>query len=124
MAIEAALAACLFPAAVALLVSGLDDLALNLVCFWAWLKRRVRGSEPAVRRPDPATPIPEKRIAIFVPLWHEHVVIGGMVEHNVAAVNYDNWHFFIGAYPNDEPTLEAVRELETRFPNVHLAVCV
>ena len=46
-----------------------------------------------------------------------------MVEHNVAAINYDNYHFFIGAYPNDEPTLDAVRDLESRFPNVHLAVC-
>ncbi len=67
--------------------------------------------------------MPEKLIAIFVPLWHEHAVIGGMVEHNVAAINYDHYHFFIGAYPNDDPTLDAVRDLETRFPHVHLAVC-
>jgi adsorption protein B len=60
---------------------------------------------------------------VFVPLWHEHLVIGGMVEHNAAAINYGNYHFFIGAYPNDEPTLDAVRDLEARFPHVHLAVC-
>jgi adsorption protein B len=65
----------------------------------------------------------EKAIAIFVPLWHEHSVISGMVEHNVAAIDYDNYHFFIGAYPNDEPTLDTVRDLEARFPHVHLAVC-
>ena len=66
---------------------------------------------------------PEKTIAIFVPLWHEHAVIAGMVEHNASAINYGKYHFFIGAYPNDDPTLDAVRELETRFPHVHLAVC-
>lgn len=117
------MAACLFPAAVALLISGLDDLALNLVCLWAWFMRRVRAPGHRLNQRQPVAPETEKRIAIFVPLWHEHVVIGGMVEHNVAAINYDNYHFFIGAYPNDEPTLETVRELESRFPNVHLAVC-
>jgi bacteriophage N4 adsorption protein B len=123
LTLDAFVAACLFPAALALLFSGLDDLALDLVCFWAWLKRRLRPPAHHPENPDSATPRTEKRIAIFVPLWHEHSVIGGMVEHNVAAVNYDNYHFFIGAYPNDDPTLEAIRELEARFPNVHLAVC-
>jgi bacteriophage N4 adsorption protein B len=114
-------AACLFPIAAAILISGLDDLVLDAVCLWAWIRRRMVGrvSGP-VRRDRPAA---ERLIAIFVPLWHEHSVIGGMVEHNVAAVNYDHYHFFIGVYPNDEPTLDAVRDLETRFPNVHLAVC-
>ncbi len=46
-----------------------------------------------------------------------------MVEHNVSAIHYGNYHFFIGAYPNDDPTLDAVRDLESRFPRVHLAVC-
>ena len=123
LTLEAWIAACLFPAAFALLISGLDDLALDLVCFGAWLKRRFHPSADPLHPSGPAQPEAEKQIAIFVPLWHEHVVISGMVEHNVAAINYDNYHFFIGAYPNDDPTLEAVRELESRFPNVHLAVC-
>lgn len=112
------MAACLFPAAVAILASGLDDLILDAICLWAWL--RGRGFRAAVQDQPAAN---EKAIAIFVPLWHEYSVISGMVEHNVAAIDYDNYHFFIGAYPNDEPTLEAVRELETRFPHVHLAIC-
>ena len=119
LGMDAFVAGCLIPAAIALLVSGIDDLALDLVCFWAWVRRHCRRG--AVR--EERQVVGQKRIAIFVPLWHEHVVIGGMVEHNVAAIHYDNYHFFIGAYPNDEPTLEAVRELESRFPNVHLAVC-
>ena len=111
-------AACLFPAAIAILVSGLDDFILNAICLWTWLGRKnfhVSEVEHAERD--------EKAIAVFVPLWHEYQVIRGMVEHNVAAIDYDNYHFFIGAYPNDEPTLDAVRDLEARFPNVHLAVC-
>ncbi len=73
------------------------------------------GREPCSTAETAGHPV-EKRIAIFVPLWHEHAVIAGMVEHNVAAINYDNYHFFIGAYPNDDPTLDAVRDLESRFP--------
>ena len=118
---DAQVAACLVPAAVAILISGLDDLALDVVCLWAWLKGRWTKTNTALRFASGDRH--EKSIAIFVPLWHEHAVVGGMVEHNVAAIHYDNYHFFIGAYPNDEPTLDAVRDLELRFPHVHLAVC-
>jgi adsorption protein B len=114
----------LFPLAMLILVSGLDDLALDGVCLWAWLrarlKRRLSKQLPTEQKGSPHV---EKRIAIFVPLWHEHAVIAGMVEHNASAINYSNYHFFIGAYPNDDPTLDAVRELEARFTHVHLAVC-
>src|SRR5579864_5032745 len=69
LAIDAAVAACLFPAAVALLISGLDDLALDLVCLWAWFMRRVRGPGHRSGPSQPVAPASEKRIAIFVPLW-------------------------------------------------------
>ena len=114
-AIDRGVAACLLPVAAAILISGADDLALIAICLWTWTRHKTR--------PTPAECSDEKLIAIFVPLWHEYQVIAGMVEHNVAAIDYDNYHFFIGAYPNDEPTLDAVRELEARFPHVHLAVC-
>jgi adsorption protein B len=116
-------AACLVPTAIAILISGLDDLALDAVCLWAWVKRRLGKSKNRLTPPKLNAARPEKLIAIYVPLWHEHPVIRGMVEHNVAAIDYDNYHFFVGAYPNDERTLDAVRDLETRFPHVHLAVC-
>ncbi len=119
-AVDTFVAACLLPAALAILASGMDDLVLNAICLWAWLRRRsfrARGPQKIWLAEY------EKAIAIFVPLWHEFSVISGMVEHNVAAIDYNNYHFFIGAYPNDEPTLDAVRDLETGFPHVHLAVC-
>lgn len=118
---DVVVARCLFPLAFIILISGLDDLALDAVCLLAWLSGRL-PSKPAVTASDDGDG-GEKRIAIFVPLWHEHAVIAGMVEHNAAAINYSNYHFFIGAYPNDDPTLDAVRDLESRFSHVHLAVC-
>ena len=115
MTLDGWVAACLFPAALLILLSGVDDLALSAICLWGWIQRGRVKRRAAARA--------EKRIAIFVPLWHEHEVIAGMVEHNVSAIDYDNYDFFIGAYPNDDPTLDAVRELEVRFPHVHLAIC-
>lgn len=117
---DVAVAHCLFPLAWIIFVSGIDDLVLDAVWLWAWLSRRL-PSRPAADGDHPSRA--EKTIAIFVPLWHEHAVIAGMVEHNVAAIKYRNYHFFVGAYPNDDPTLDAVRDLESRFPHVHLAVC-
>lgn len=118
---DAGIARCLLPLALIILVSGLDDLILNALFFWAWIKRRL-PARPAVSERDDGSR-GEKCIAIFVPLWREAAVIAGMVEHNVSAINYENYHFFIGAYPNDDPTVDAVRDLESRFPHVHLAVC-
>jgi adsorption protein B len=116
--LDSFVAACLFPAALIIVASAVDDLVLNAVCLWAWIGRKAFR---APRQDQPAQT--EKLLAIFVPLWHEYQVIRGMVEHNVAAIDYDNYHFFIGAYPNDEPTLDAVSDLEARYPHVHLAVC-
>lgn len=104
------------PLAVWLAVSGIDDLILILI--WLWL-RCTASSAP--RRVTPSRDT-ESRIAIFTPLWQEEEVVREMVTHNVTAIQYRNYHFFIGAYPNDEGTVEAIRELEERFGNVHLAL--
>jgi bacteriophage N4 adsorption protein B len=113
------ISACLAPLAVWLLVSGLDDFFLDLVWLYDWVSRRFRRAAPAADERE----YPERLTAIFVPLWHEHAVIGQMVEHNLAAIRYGPYELFLGTYPNDEPTIEAVRELAARFPRVHLAVC-
>jgi bacteriophage N4 adsorption protein B len=65
----------------------------------------------------------ERKIAIFVPCWKESGVIGNMVRHNLAAIHYRNYDFFLGVYPNDEATVEAANQLAETFENVHVAVC-
>lgn len=116
--INAWCAALIPPLAAWVLVSGIDDLVLVAALAW----RRIAGVPPPPSA-DVLRATPEKRVAILIPLWREHDVIGRMVEHNLAAIRYRSYDFFIGAYPNDEPTIDAVRDLETRFPNVHLALC-
>ena len=63
----------------------------------------------------------ELRIAIFVPLWHEHRVIGQMLERNLASIQYANYDFFVGVYPNDPLTIRAVSEAAAHDPRIHLA---
>ena len=65
----------------------------------------------------------ERRIAIFVPCWKESGVIGNMIRHNLAAICYSNFDFFIGAYPNDESTVTAAGHLAESYRNVHVAAC-
>ncbi|MBZ5677463.1 MAG: glycosyl transferase family protein [Acidobacteriia bacterium] len=116
--------AILAPLAAAILISGLDDLVVDLAWAWTWLKSALRPAAslfpPGLRQLENA---PRQRIAIFVPLWHEHQVIGRMLEHNLAAIRYPDYHFFAGCYPNDVETQEAVRSVADRFPQVHLALC-
>jgi adsorption protein B len=118
--IDAFVGACIALLAIAILISGLDDLVVDLVWLWAWL--RARHAKPTVPASGP-NDAPEKRIAIFVPLWREHAVIERMLDHNLAAIQYRNYDFFVGGYPNDDRTLEAVRQVESRSARVHLAVC-
>jgi bacteriophage N4 adsorption protein B len=117
-------AVCLFPLACWVLFNGLDDLVLDLACAWSWLAARL-SQRPRFRRPSEAEldSVPRKRIAVFVPLWKEHRVIQKMVEHNVAANRYVNWDIFIGAYPNDAPTIAAIRAAGKQVNNIRLAIC-
>ncbi len=112
------------PLAWTILLSGLDDLAVDLIWAFAWLKAKLR---PAARLYPPGAgqldAAPVRRIAILVPLWHEHAVIGAMLEHNFASIRYADYTIFAGCYPNDVLTQDAVRTAAVRFPNVHLALC-
>jgi bacteriophage N4 adsorption protein B len=112
MAIDRWAAALLVPLIYWIFLNGLDDLVIEVA--WLFLPRertRLPSIEPAV----------ERRMAIFVPLWEEHRVIERMVAQNVGSLNYRNYDMFIGAYPNDAPTLAAIEEACKRFPNVHVA---
>ena len=108
------------PLAAALLLCGLDDLVPTAIYLWTKLLRRTPAPLPAQAR---SQPLPERRIAIFVPCWKESGVIANMVRHNLAAISYRNFDFFLGAYPNDTPTVEVLSGLAASFRNVHMALC-
>ncbi len=110
--------------AVLMLISGLDDLIIDIVY---WLRRGWRAATVyrAHDRLDyralygPA----EKPLAIMVPAWHETHVIGKMAELAATTLDYENYHIFVGTYPNDPDTQRDVDEVCARFRNVHKVVC-
>jgi len=107
---------CLVPVAIWILISGLDDLFITAVALF---RRRRFDFPDAVR----LRRTPERPTAIFVPLWHEHEVIGRMLEHNLGAIRYRNYRIFAGCYPNDPATIRAVQEQARRDPRIQLVVC-
>ena len=112
------------PLSVAILLSGLDDLFVYAAWLYRWLKSKVVPEAkifPPGERQLASAPV--LKIAILVPLWHEHSVIAEMLQHNLASIRYSEYHFFAGCYPNDDLTQGAVRSVSDRFPSVHLALC-
>ncbi|GHD63196.1 cyclic di-3',5'-guanylate-activated glycosyltransferase NfrB [Jeongeupia chitinilytica] len=110
--------------AVLMLISGIDDLFIDVV-YWV---RRLWRALTVYRNHDrldykalyePA----EKPLAIMVPAWHETGVIGKMAELAATTLDYENYHVFVGTYPNDPDTQRDVDEVCARFPNVHKVVC-
>jgi len=111
------LVACFVGLAVWILLSSLDDLFIALVAILPGAWHRFpwpTGAELAH--------LPERRIAILVPLWKEQGVVGRMLERNLAAIRYGSYDFFVGAYLNDALTVAAVAEAACRSSRVHLAL--
>jgi bacteriophage N4 adsorption protein B len=122
-AIDSWILASLIPLGLWIIVSGIDDLFLDFVCLLEWTGQRL-GKRKAIPSPgeQELEQLPQARIAIFVPLWKEYKVIARMVEHNLAAIRYQNFDIFIGVYPNDIDTVRAAHTVEARFTNVHTAM--
>jgi adsorption protein B len=110
--------------AIMMLISGIDDLFIDIIY---WFRRMVRAvtvyrrhphmDYRALYQPD------EKPLAIMVPAWNETGVIGNMAELAAMTLDYENYHIFVGTYPNDPDTQRDVDEVCARFPNVHKVVC-
>ena len=118
--VDALAAAILAPLAFWILISGVDDLVVDAVAIFVAVRTKTQKNRPTRRELFARA---QKPVAIMVPLWREDAVIARMVQQNTAAILYRNYHFFIGAYPNDEPTLNEISRLEARFEHVHLAIC-
>jgi len=105
------------PLAYWVLINGIDDLFIDFAAIAGYLT--------LPRAPDDSElkALPERPMAIFVPAWKEQRVIRKMIENNVTKVTYRNVTYFIGAYPNDKPTLAAAKEAARNHANVHLSVC-
>jgi len=97
---------------------GVDDLFVDLV---AWIKR-LRPQRLYLDDLGRLERGQQRRLAILVPAWREGEIIGRMLKGNLDSVRYDNYHFFVGAYPNDAETIAAVLQVAKQNSRVHLVV--
>jgi len=102
-------------AAIGLLLSGLDDLLIDILFFTRRAARAatVRRRHPVMRAEDMGTAEPGW-MAIIVPAWDEAEVIAPMLRGLTATLAYPRYRIFVGAYPNDEATQAAVRSVRDR----------
>lgn len=98
------------------LIGGIDDLALDLV-YWCGMARRRRPLRVADLFPQAIG-----RIAIFVPAWDEADVIGAMLTAMLARFGDDDFRIYVGTYPNDRPTIDAVAAVAARDRRIRLVI--
>lgn len=107
-------------AAAGLVLGGIDDLAIDIIYLvrqiWKRLfiytrhERMNAGTLPLSLSSDP--------LAIFVPAWQESAVIGHMLRAASGKWQKENYRIFVGVYPNDPATLQAVLQISRENPKI------
>lgn len=111
----------LYGVAVVFLISGLDDLFIDVCYGICILYRRLFPKHPPLTE-EQLLGVTEQPIAVFIPAWDESAVIRPMLENTLQVLNYSNYHIFVGTYPNDPGTQREVETLREKFANVHCIV--
>lgn len=109
-------------AAIGFLIGGLDDLAVDGVFvahkFWhGWARRR-----PILTLSELADRPLRGRMAVFVPAWDERGVIGAMLRHALGTIDHPDYAIYVGTYPNDRATIDAVAAVADQDHRVRLVV--
>ena len=111
-------------AAVGLAIGGLDDFVVDLLFFLrtTWRDIAIYGRFP--RMTTPGLPAPEHpgKIAIFVPAWQESDVIAPMLRHALQSWGDGHYRIFVGTYPNDPATIDAVGQIAANDERLMLCI--
>jgi adsorption protein B len=110
--------------ALLIVISSIDEFFTDLVYIFYTVRRtlKMRRLSYTPISYDEILAFKEKRLALMVPCWHEESVIGNMVKHNVPSIKYKEYDIFVGVYPNDQASIDAVQQVEKYFPNVHCVI--
>jgi len=93
--------------AVLFLCLGLDDVLIDLFVIY----KKLKPKELLPKEKFHLNKVRQKKIAVLVPAWKESQIISKMLRGNIGKIDYENYHFFVGCYPNDLPTFRAVSEV-------------
>jgi len=101
------------------LISGLDDLFVDLLFFGMkvvqWLGRDARHHQPSLGE---MAEKPEQAFALMFPAWQESNVIRRALLNTIGNIDYRNFHVFVGTYVNDPETQREVEEVMRHYANV------
>lgn len=105
-------------------ISGLDDFFFDI---YYWIRHLTRHYKKKYRHYTDLTyrqlsEVPKKNIAIMTACWHEAGVIEVMLKNNCANIDYKNYHFFVGVYPNDPDTILSVQAAALADPRIHCII--
>ncbi|EXS68567.1 glycosyl transferase family protein [Sphingobium sp. Ant17] len=111
-------------AVVGLAIGGIDDFLIDLLflsrrmwrdlVIYARYPRMTTATLPASANPG--------RIAIFIPAWKEVEVIGSMLTHALNCWGESDYRIFIGTYPNDPDTIDAIAAVAESDPRVVVGI--
>jgi len=110
--------------AICIAISSFDDLIIDVV-YWIrhiWRYFTIFRRHKYLEASQLYLPA-EKPLAIMIPAWNETGVIGNMAQLAATTLDYENYHIFVGTYPNDPDTQRDVDEVCAHFPNIHKVVC-
>lgn len=107
---------------VCFLISGIDDLFFDIYYWSSYLIRLIRLRKSKKLTYEKLSTLPEKKIAVMIPCWHEAGVIENMLKHNVLSIDYSHYDFFVGVYPNDPNTVQAVKDTAAELPHIQCVI--
>ncbi|HVV69038.1 MAG TPA: glycosyltransferase [Gammaproteobacteria bacterium] len=99
-------------------VFGLDALFTDIYYFIYFIHRRIKSRKHSHLTYEQLASVAEKRIGIMVACWQEANVIGDMLRHNLREIDYQNYTIYVGVYPNDQDTIDAVQTISNSNPHV------
>jgi len=106
------------PMAILFFIFGLDDLFIDLIALVAKL-RPERLSPEAYQH---IAQLPEKRMAVLIASWKEGGILKKMIQGNLEVLQYKNFDFFLGVYPNDLDTIQEAHALSSQFSKVFVVL--
>ena len=107
----------LWAVAIVIILSGLDDLFID-ISYW-WFKKKYSRELPTLKEINDAK---EKPIALIIGCWMEYDVIGRTVNLALKNLKYKNYRIFVAVYQNDDKTIAEVRKYSDNDPRVIMAI--
>jgi adsorption protein B len=109
-----ALQYCLLLVGIVFLIGCLDDLVIDVAYAIYRIKPKIISRERWAKWKS----MHEKPLAIMIPAWQESSVLEAMVKTNLKRIQYKNYRWYLGVYPNDEATVKVAKSLEERYPDM------